>query len=183
MNVLEYPQTPSQTVGPYFAYGLCPELYRYDHNSLIKPSTLTESDPVDAVQVHGFVYDAEKQPINDAMIDIVQHIEGQPRMARTGTGVHEDFHYSFIASKSSHESSYAPHLNLIVFMRGLLSHVFTRMYFEDEVEANAKDPLLQSLSPKEAKKLMAKPVMIHGQKSYAFDIYMQGEQQTPFFDL
>ncbi|MBN9115238.1 MAG: protocatechuate 3,4-dioxygenase subunit alpha, partial [Pandoraea sp.] len=68
----DYQQTPSQTVGPYFAYGLSPEQYRYDFKSAFTPVVALDRAEGEAIRVVGQVLDGAGQPINDALIEVVQ---------------------------------------------------------------------------------------------------------------
>jgi protocatechuate 3,4-dioxygenase alpha subunit len=78
----------------------------------------------------------------------------------------------------------APHINVIVFMRGLLIHAYTRLYFSDETEANATDPVLTSVDAGRRYTLIAsKTKGANGCTGYEFNIYMQGEKETVFFDV
>ena len=76
----------------------------------------------------------------------------------------------------------APHINVIVFMRGMLLHAYTRLYFSDEAEANANDPVLQSAPAERRGTLIAERVTTPAGKIYRFDIHMQGPSETVFFD-
>ncbi len=68
-------------------------------------------------------------------------------------------------------------------MRGLLSHAFTRVYFEDEAEANARDPVLAALPRERRATLIARREAQPGGVTYHFDIRMQGPKETVFFEL
>ena len=75
----------------------------------------------------------------------------------------------------------APHLDVSVFARGLLDRVVTRMYFPDEQTANATDPVLSSIQPPRRRgTLIAVP---EPEGELRFDIYLQGDRETVFFDL
>ena len=76
----------------------------------------------------------------------------------------------------------APHLNVVVTMRGMLLHTFTRVYFEDEAEANERDAVLAAVPADRRGTLIARrePGTAN---VYRFDIYMQGDRETVFFDL
>ena len=78
----------------------------------------------------------------------------------------------------------APHLTLAIFARGLLRHLYTRLYFADE-PANANDPLLSSIEDESARAtLIARRTGASGgAASYAFDIVLQGENETVFLDI
>jgi protocatechuate 3,4-dioxygenase, alpha subunit len=77
----------------------------------------------------------------------------------------------------------APHVNVILFMRGMLSHVYTRIYFADEVEANANDPVLASVEAARRRTLIAARATTPAGTVYRFDLRMQGPDETVFFDV
>ena len=68
-------------------------------------------------------------------------------------------------------------------MRGLLSHVYTRLYFSDEEAANAADPVLATVPEERRRTLIAPREHSDGRVQYRFDIHMQGDNETVFFDL
>ncbi|RZJ09604.1 MAG: protocatechuate 3,4-dioxygenase subunit alpha, partial [Haliea sp.] len=153
-------QTPSQTVGPYFAYGLSPTQYGFDYKSLFTPVLAQPEAEGEHIRLTGRVYDGAGNTVFDALIEI-SHVDadGQPVTAvaaaeasgftgfgRCGTGTLSGHRYAFETIKpGSAGPGEAPFINLIVTMRGLLVHTFGRIYFDDEVEANAKDTVLQSV--------------------------------------
>lgn len=190
-------QTPSQTVGPYFAYGLTPRQYFYDHASAYTPVLAQPQAAGEHITVTGRVLDGKGQPVNDAMIEIAQ-LDAQGRevasaeqatergftgFGRCGTGTDAQLRYAFTTVKPGAAPGEAPHIEVIVFMRGMLSHAFTRLYFDDEAAANAKDAVLQSVSAERRATLIARREVLPGGVVYHFDIRMQGEQETVFFDL
>ena len=76
----------------------------------------------------------------------------------------------------------APHINAIVFARGMPVHAFTRIYFEDE-PANEQDPVLMGIEDEARRRtLLAKPQKSAGKTVYRFDIHLQGDDETTFFD-
>lgn len=191
-------QTPSQTVGPYFAYGLTPEQYGYPHAG-IAGGTLTSSDTEgERIMVIGRVLDGEGQAVSDAMIEIWQADAmgryahpADPRGAnapfkgfgRCGTGTDPENRFVFRTIKpGSVDGRQAPHLNVIVFMRGLLTHAYTRIYFSDERAANGKDPVLGIVPPERRATLIAERALTPEGVVYRFDIHMQGARETVFFD-
>jgi protocatechuate 3,4-dioxygenase alpha subunit len=76
----------------------------------------------------------------------------------------------------------APHIVVTVFARGMLNHAVTRLYFADE-PANAEDAILQRVPPERRWLLLAQPRDHGGERAYQFDIVLQGEGETPFFNL
>jgi protocatechuate 3,4-dioxygenase, alpha subunit len=81
------------------------------------------------------------------------------------------------------DGTQAPHVNVIVFMRGLLTHVYTRIYFEDEERANGADPVLSAVPAERRHTLLARREQTPDGACYRFDIHMQGEHETVFFDV
>lgn len=78
----------------------------------------------------------------------------------------------------------APHINLTLFARGINIHLQTRLYFEDEAEANAECPVLSRIeSPARRQTLIARREEVDGKVRYRFDIRLQGEGETVFFDF
>ena len=168
-------QTPSQTIGPFFAYGLVSEQYGYPFTQVVNGTIAGEGQRISII---GQVLDGKDEPISDALIEIWQAEGG---FARYGTGTTPDHSYTFSTIKPGRRSSAeAPHLTVIVFMRGLLSHLYTRIYFADEEEANKSDNILKNLPNTRRRTLIAKSV---GQAQYQFDIHLQGEHETVFFNL
>jgi protocatechuate 3,4-dioxygenase, alpha subunit len=188
-------QTPSQTVGPYFAYGLTPEQYGYPFRELVGNDLTRPETEGNRIRIEGCVYDGAGNKVPDAMIEIWQ-ADAQGRYAhladprpsnanftgfgRFGTGTDPENRFIFETIKpGSVDGEQAPHISVIVMMRGLLTHTFTRIYFSDEAEANAKDPVLKSVEESR------RPTLIAGADGavYRFDIHMQGDQETVFFDV
>ncbi|MEW6346527.1 MAG: protocatechuate 3,4-dioxygenase subunit alpha [Paraburkholderia sp.] len=191
-------QTPSQTVGPYFAYGLCPEQYNFDFKSLFTPAVADHEAAGDHITIVGQVFDGDGKVIGDAMLEVSQ-VDSQGRypasraeveasgfrgFARVGTGT--DPHKRFVVETvkpGRAAPNEAPHLNVIVTMRGMLLHTFTRIYFDDETAANESDPVLALVPADRRATLIARREPGTSKTVYRFDIRMQGEQETVFFDL
>ncbi|RYY57992.1 MAG: protocatechuate 3,4-dioxygenase subunit alpha, partial [Comamonadaceae bacterium] len=103
---------------------------------------------------------------------------------RCGTGTDAQKRFVFHTVKPAAEApGEAPHINVIVTMRGLLLHAFTRIYFSDEGAANAGDAVLQSVPEARRKTLIAQRTDQGGAVVYRFDIRMQGVDETAFFDV
>ena len=191
-------QTPSQTVGPYFAYGLTPEQYLYSFRSAFTPVLVRDDTPGTLIEIVGQVLDGAGNPIGDAMIEIA-HADASGRFVSTleavaasgftgfgrcGTGTDPQHCYRFRTIKpAACAADEAPYVNVIVTMRGMLVHAFTRLYFEDEAQANAQDAVLQSVPAERRDTLIARRQAREGQLAYRFDIHMQGDRETVFFDL
>jgi protocatechuate 3,4-dioxygenase alpha subunit len=194
----DFKQTPSQTVGPYFAYGLTPTQYGYDLKSLFGPVLAQPHTPGESIRLTGRVLDAAGNPIHDAMIEISQvdaagrypanaaevAATGFRGFGRMGTGTLAGNRFEFVTVKpAATGDGQAPHINLIVMMRGLLSHAFTRVYFSDEQAANDADPVLADVAPDRRSTLIACREEQPGGVVYHFDIRMQGPDETVFFDV
>ena len=191
-------ETPSQTVGPYFAYGLCPQQYDFDLKSLFTPAMAGPETPGEHITLIGRVIDGDGNPVFDAMLEFSQ-VDANGRypasreaiaqngfrgFARVGTGTDEQHRFIVRTVKPGSENAgEAPHVNVTVMMRGLLTHAFTRIYFEDEAAANAEDPVLAAVPAARRDTLIARRSEQAGSIVYTFDIRMQGEQETVFFDL
>ena len=188
-------QTPSQTVGPYFAYTLTPKQYGYNFTSLAGPRMVDEKIQGERIRVTGQVLDGDGMPVPDAMIEVWQADaagrypdasgpDGFSGFGRVGTGTdpHQRFWFDTIKPGATADGQ-APHLNVMVFMRGLLSHLYTRIYFSDETVQNAGDPVLGSVDETRRKTMIARREETPGGTVYHFDIHMQGETETVFFDV
>ena len=175
-------QTPSQTAGPFFAYGILARQYGYDHGQLADNVLYKEEKHKgERILIKGQVLDGEGKPIDDAFVEIRQGA-GLDEFGRMGTGTEADHSFIFDTYKPKTRDGHAPSINVVVLMRGLLSHVFTRIYFEDETDANARDPILNCVPEDRRNTLLAKRTEDRGQVVYRFDIHMQGLQETVFFD-
>ena len=192
-------QTPSQTVGPFFAYGLTPEQYGYTEMSSVASGTMASDETEGTlIRVEGRVFDAEDTVVPDAMIEIWQ-ADAQGRYAhpadsrssnagftgfgRTGTGTDPENRFIFETVKPGPiGDGQAPHLNVIVFMRGMPLHAFTRIYFSDETSANDADPLLRSVPEERRQTLIGERQDGPGRGVYVFDVHLRGEQETVFLD-
>ncbi|HET8653071.1 MAG TPA: protocatechuate 3,4-dioxygenase subunit alpha [Gaiellaceae bacterium] len=156
--------TPSQTVGPYFSIGLT----RRPTNELV----------ADGVRIAGRVVDGAGDPVPDSVVEIWQADEDGAYRQEFGwgrCGCDADGRYSFSTCKPGAVDGQAPHLTVLVFARGLLKPVLTRMYFPDEEEANAQDPVLRGVADPSSL------VATRTDEGLEFDIRLQGEGETVFF--
>ena len=140
--------TPSQTVGPYYAYCLTPTKYKLHaifSNDLIVPGLEGEK-----IRIEGRVLDGDNVGISDAMVEIWQaDAKGGFAHARAHQGANTGFKgfgrvepdnegkYHFVTIKPGRVKTpdgklQAPHIDVAVFARGMLKHVVTRIYFDDE---------------------------------------------------
>ncbi len=191
--------TPSQTVGPYFAYGLTPGS-KYEWNDAFSNDLVTPDASGDRIRIEGQVFDGDGALVPDAMLEIWQ-ADAQGRYAnprdtralpnaafkgfgRCGAGAKGDFAFDTIKPGSVPDPDgkpQAPHILLAVFARGMLLHLYTRIYFDDEADRNAVDPILALVPPERRATLIAKREA--GGATYRFDIHLQGDNETVFFDV
>ncbi|MGI4777344.1 MAG: protocatechuate 3,4-dioxygenase subunit alpha [Janthinobacterium lividum] len=200
MSALEadFGQTPSQTVGPYFAYGLTATQYGYDFDQPFDAVLALDGAVGERIRLEGRVIDGDGNPVGDALVEISQpdgsgrypaSVEDARAMdfrafGRCGTGTDAENRFVFHTVKPGAESAgHAPHINVIVTMRGLLLHVFTRVYFDDENVANADDAVLASVPADRRDTLIARRFEDGGAVRYRLDIRMQGTDETVFFDV
>jgi protocatechuate 3,4-dioxygenase, alpha subunit len=182
--------TPSQTVGPYFAIGL-----PFD----VGPFAVPEATP-GSIHVRGTVYDGAGNPIPDFLLETWQadsegrfadlhgyggpsHIPGFRGFARYGVE-DGDGAFDIVTVKpgpvaSLGDTPQAPHIDVSVFARGMLHRTVTRIYFADEPDANATDPVLARVPVDRRHTLLAEPT----EDGYRFDIRLQGAGETVFFDV
>jgi protocatechuate 3,4-dioxygenase alpha subunit len=182
--------TPSQTIGPFFAYALTPRAY--GGPELANEQVATDGVSGERISIRGHVLDGDGEPVSDAMIEIWQadsdgRFNAAGNAGFTGFGRAETtpegfFHFATIrpgALPGPDGSSQAPHLTVSVFARGLLVRLATRIYFSDE-PANDADPVLALVPAGRRETLIAQ----RGQDgAFSFDIRLQGEGETVFFDI
>jgi protocatechuate 3,4-dioxygenase alpha subunit len=173
-------QTPSQTVGPYFAYGLTSEQYLYDFKQLVFNQMVSPIEHEEAITIVGKVYDGNGDVIPDAMIEIWQNDGENQLFGRFGTGTDVQNRFIFSTIKPKSVDGLAPYLSVIVFMRGQMIHSYTRIYFSDEAQLNATDEVLNAVPSERKNTLIAEK---KGINSYEFNINMQGEKETIFFEI
>ena len=176
------PLTPSQTVGPYLHIGLS----QCFGSELVAPGT------PGAIRVAGTVLDGAGAPVPDAFVEIWQ---AGPDGRYPGAGAAfggfgrsdtvDGGRFSFVTCKPGAVpwpagGNQAPHLDVGVFARGLLKRAVTRMYFPDEAEANAADPVLDGIDSERRSTLVA---VAEEDGSLRFDIRLQGDAETVFFAL
>jgi len=181
-------QSASQTVGPYFRIGL---IYGEPQNNLVNEKTSGER-----ITLTGVVYDGDGEPIPDALIEIWQpdangifnhpsdplQEQADPHFRGFGRAESRDAgKYEFKTIKPDGRDGKPPYINVYIFSRGMLTHAMTRIYFSDE-PANANDPVLSSIEPERRHTLIATREDPSGSPLYRFDIYMQGKQETVFFN-
>lgn len=205
MQQLNYlKETPSQTAGPYVHIGLAPgaagfEIYRQELGwDIAGPNAEGER-----IRVEGLVVDGAGSPIKDVLLEAWQaNAKGVYAHPEGGGDVEDGFRgwgrvitnfetgeWAFDTVKPGptpgrNVGQQAPHINLWVVARGINVGLNTRIYFEDEAEANSKDPVLNLIEwERRRATLLARRTNRDGQVVYRFDIKIQGEDETVFFDI
>lgn len=172
--------TPGQTIGPFFGYALP---YRGG------PDLVPRGHP-QAVRLHGRVLDGAGVPVPDALLElwqpdpagvIVQRAGSLRRDGWTFTGwgraaTDSAGQYSFTTLLPGRAGGGARYFAIAVFARGLLDRLFTRVYLPGDAAALAVDPLLAAVPAERRSTLVA----ISDADGYAFDVHLQGEQETVF---
>src|SRR5215208_2906537 len=183
--------TPSQTIGPFFHDVLLDRNY----------SELVSPDHPEGIRIKGTVYDGAGEFVPDAMVEIWQaNTAGRydhPTVNREDLSLDDDFsgfgrsgtdaggEFSFLTVKPGHVlgpdgQPQAPHVMVSVFARGLLKRLVTRVYFPDEEEANAVDPVLSSIEDQNLRRTL---IARDEGGALRFDIHLQGDGQTAFFEF
>jgi protocatechuate 3,4-dioxygenase alpha subunit len=181
-------QSASQTVGPFFRIGL---IYGQAQNNLVNENTSGER-----IMLTGLVLDGDGQPIPDALLEIWQpdakgifnhpldplHDQADPHFHGFGRAENRNVgKYEFKTIKPGRREGMPPYINVHVFARGMLVHAMTRIYFSDEAD-NDRDPVLNAVESKRRHTLIATREEFDGPPVYRFDIRMQGEEETVFFN-
>ena len=142
-------RTPSQTIGPFFHLSLCDR----------PANELTAG----GIRLSGRVLDGGDEPVDDALVELWHPEVGFGRCETDADG-----RFEFVVAEPGDG-----YLEVMVFARGLLKHVVTRVYFP-----SADDAFLASLDERDRSTLVAQA---EGDDSLRFDIYLQGERETVFF--
>lgn len=180
--------TPSQTIGPFFAYALTPRAY--GGSELATETVAAEGVAGERIRIAGTIYDGDGVPVGDAMLETWQ-ADAQGRYNAAGNAGFTGFGRAETTAEGTFQietirpgpvpapdgTMQAPHLSLSVFARGILTRLATRIYFEGEA-ANAADPVL-ALVPTERRHTLIATRQPDG--SFRFDIHLQGENETVFF--
>lgn len=199
-------ETASQTAGPYLHIGMMPGAAGIDIRKDEKLNVLAGPGAKgERIRLEGTVIDGEGVLVRDAQVEIWQaNAAGKydhpadrqdkpvdPAFKGFGRAV-SDFKtglWWFETVKPGsvmgrHGKPMAPHINVAVFARGINIHLNTRIYFEDEADANARDPVLNLIElPPRRETLIARREERDGQVVYRFDIRLQGEGETVFLDI
>ncbi len=185
-------ESPSQTAGPYVHIGLIPkqagfDIFENDFGNVIEGTG-------ERIRIEGVVYDGAGTPLRDALVEIWQadkagsydnaKFRGWARAGsdfKTGEYVFETVKPGPVPGRDG--GKMAPHVCFWIVARGINIGLSTRMYFSDEEAANADDPVLNRIEQKSRRAtLIGQREDRGGQAVYRFDVRLQGEQETVFFD-
>lgn len=193
-------QTASQTVGPFFHHILTPQ--KHGKPGLVSNEMAAAGSQGERIRVEGRLLDGEGNPLRVGLIEIwqadangrYQHPADQrreppPDPAFRGFGRAEadpDGWFWFETVKPGAVPGLgnvvqAPHVNLTIFAAGLGSHLYTRLYFSDEAEANELDPVLGTVDSSRRGTLVAQRDQDRAQ--YSLDILVGGDAETVFFEV
>jgi protocatechuate 3,4-dioxygenase alpha subunit len=176
--------TPSQTIGPFFKYGLT-----WEGGESLFP----ESAPGRRIRIAGVVTDGKSEPMPDSLIEFWQADAagsfaparpgasgGFGRVATDGAGRYaiNTVYPGQVAGPDGRKQ--APHVLVVLFARGLLMQVVSRIYFEGEA-ANRDDPVLAACGARCATLIARRDP--GGADSYTWDVFMQGPGETVFFEV
>ena len=190
---MSFGQTPSQTVGPFFHFCL-----PYEGGEVL----VNDKTQGERILIEGRVIDGDGEPLNDALIEIWQanaagrydHPDDKQNkpldpafqgFGRCPSDEKGRYHFRTIRPGSvpgPGNTLQAPHINVIVMARGMLRHLVTRIYFEDE-KLNVDDPILARISEPERRKTLIARRRNGKETTYIFDIILQGRGETVFFEV
>lgn len=190
-------ESASQTAGPYLHIGLTPSIaglagaYAQDLGAVM----LAPDTPGACIAIEGAIVDGDGAPLRDALVEIWQaDTEGRyaaPGIAGAFTGWGRQatdlasglFRFETVkpgAVRRADGRVQAPHVMLWIVARGINLGLHTRMYFPEDAAAQAADPVLAQIEPRERVRTLV--ARAEGGGRYRFDIRLQGEDETVFFD-
>jgi protocatechuate 3,4-dioxygenase alpha subunit len=195
-------QTASNTIGPFFHHAMT--LEGHNLKGITDNYLAGKKTKGDHIRVEGRILDAEGKPLRAAMLEIWQanatgrynspmddrndvkldsKFSGFGRVSSDSKGKFEFETIKPGSVPSSGNAPQAPHISLTLFAAAIHSHLFTRLYFSDEVDANEIDPVLSSVGDTRWDTLIAKRKKTKNGIEYRFDIKLGGEGETVFFDV
>ncbi|QAX30647.1 protocatechuate 3,4-dioxygenase subunit alpha [Leisingera sp. NJS204] len=197
-------ETPSQTAGPYVHIGLAPGAAGFEiYDQELGWDIAGHNAKGEHIRVEGMVIDGTGSPVKDVLLEVWQaNANGIYAHPENGGTVEDGFRGwgRVISDFETGEWGFgtvkpgpamgrggqmmAPHINLWIVARGINVGLNTRVYFEDEAEANATDPVLNVIEwERRRATLIARRSERDGLAIYRFDIRLQGDDETVFFDI
>ncbi|MGU3576629.1 protocatechuate 3,4-dioxygenase subunit alpha [Brucellaceae bacterium C25G] len=196
-------ETTSQTAGPYVHIGLTPnfvDIHGVFKDDLGSGPLYNEKTIGERITIKGRIFDGMGIPLRDALVEIWQADSKGTYNSPSETNGHADPNFSGWGRCPSNMDNgefifqtikpgrvafkdgrmMAPHVTFWIVARGINLGLQTRMYFSDETEANAQDPVLARIEHRDRLQTLI------GQRdghTYQFDIHLQGEKETVFFDI
>jgi len=195
-------QTASNTIGPFFHHVLTPG--EHGKKVLVDNRLAGKKTKGEHIRVEGRIVDGDGKPLRAAMLEVWQaNAKGRynsPVDDRKDLKLDKSFggfgrvsasdkgKFNFETIKpgqvpSTGNALQAPHINLVLFAADLHSHLFTRLYFSDEADANEIDPVLGAVGEPRRETLIAKRRKTKDGVVYKFDIRLSGDRETVFFDV
>ncbi len=196
--------TPSQTIGPFAAPSLTPNekgRTQYDWKQLVGSNTVTSDTSGERIRIEGQLLDGAGKPLDGVLLETWQaDAQGRYAHPRDGRATNSSFkgfgrvetdgqgRFAFDTIKPGQApgpngSAQAPHIVVAIHLRGILSHLYTRIYFGDESSANAGDPILKLVPAERRDTLIAKRGAGGSGPVYKIDFQIQGDHETVFFDI
>ncbi len=195
-------ESPSQTAGPYVHIGCVPEFagIKGVYPDQLGAAMVNDKTRGESIVITGRVIDGSGTPLTDAMLEIWQadadglfnspaELRGtadpnftgwgrQPTAGDTGVYLFETIKPGRVPFPDG--SLQAPHISFWIVARGINIGLQTRMYFGDEKKANSEDPILNRIELNTRVKTL---IAASKGNTYTFDIHLQGENETIFFDI
>ena len=194
-------ESPSQTAGPYVHIGLTPNFCGIDgvYEGDLGSTMVNDQTRGERIELRIRVFDGGGAPLKDALIEIWQadangfhnspaELRGaadpnfsgwgrQPTDMETGVCLFRTIKPGRVPFRDGRLM--APHITLWIVARGINIGLHTRLYFSDEEKANAEDPILARIEHR-----LRVPTLIAERQgdTYVFDVHLQGEKETVFFD-
>ena len=192
--------TPSQTIGPFAAPSLTPNekgKTQYDWKQLVSSNTVTPDADGERIRIEGRLVDGVGTPLDGVLLETWQaDAQGRYAHPRDGRATNSSFkgfgrvetdgdgRFTLETIKPGqvpgpNGAMQAPHIVVAIHLRGILSHLYSRIYFSDEQTANAADPVLKLVPAERRETLIAK----RDGAAYKIDFQIQGDRETVFFDI
>jgi protocatechuate 3,4-dioxygenase alpha subunit len=192
--------TPSQTIGPFGAPALTPNekgKTQYDWKQLVSSNTVTSDADGERIRIEGRLVDGVGKPLDGVLLETWQaDAQGRYAHPRDGRATNSSFkgfgrvetdgdgRFTLETIKPGqvpgpNGAMQAPHIVVAIHLRGILSHLYSRIYFSDEQTANAADPVLKLVPAERRETLIAK----RDGAAYKIDFQIQGDRETVFFDI
>ncbi len=191
-------ESSSQTAGPYVHIGLQPSMGGFTPYEKEFSNDLVVGTEAQEILIKGILLDGDGQPLKDGLIEIWQADENGSYSAdytpgkfrgwgRTSAGF-DTGRYSFKTIKpgaveQGNGTSMAPHIAFWVVARGINLGLHTRLYFPEDANLHETDPVLNVVPAERRSTLIATSTGDEGKPEYEFNITIQGDQETVFFDV